>query len=215
MSVRRLDEVDYRILEQLQKNARVSYTELAEKVGLSTSRCQRRVRGLEEAGIIKAYATLVCQTVLGLPINVFVMVTLDREVKQSIDAFEAAIADWPEIMECYMMTGDADYMLRVVAADLKAYHRFLIEKLTPLSCVASIKSSFALKQVAYKTAIPIDEISLGATEDGRKIYNGAQDADEDTQRLTMKRSIDHSRRTLAKRSATATGETAKATQRHR
>lgn len=208
MSVRQLDEIDLNILKNLQENARISYTDLAEEIGLSVSRCQRRVRSLEEAGVIKAYATLVCQTVLGLPINVFVMVTLDSDVRHNIDAFETAIADWPEVMECYMMTGDADYFLRIVAADLSSYHKFLMEKLTPLACVAGIKSSFALKQVTYRTAIPIDQVSLGEAHDP---YSDTGN----TKALAMEHNLSGKRRALAERTAVVASNVAKSTLRRR
>ena len=95
-------------------------------------------------------------TAVGLPVSVFVNVTLERQVEQALERFEAVILKRPEVMECYLMTGDADYLLRVVIADLSAYERFLIEHLTRVPGVASIKSSFALKQVKYRTALPLD-----------------------------------------------------------
>lgn len=150
-----LDEIDRRILMALQENARVSNVELAERVGVSPSPCWRRVRDLEQKGVIARYVTLLDPGSIGLPVSVFIQVSLERQVETALEAFEGAVADWPEVMECYLMTGDADYMLRVVVADLGAYHRFLVDHLTRVPGVASIKSSFALKQVKYRTALPL------------------------------------------------------------
>ncbi len=152
----RPDDIDRRILAALQVNARMSNAELADRVGLSPSPCLRRVRALEEAGVIKRYATLLEPAALGLPISVFVQVSLERQVEHALDAFEKAMLDRPEVMECYLMTGDADYLLRVVVSDLTAYERFLKDHLTRVPEIASIKSSFALNQVKYATALPLD-----------------------------------------------------------
>jgi Lrp/AsnC family transcriptional regulator, leucine-responsive regulatory protein len=150
-----LDEIDRKILVLLQANARVANIELAEKVGLSPSPCLRRVRELEERGVVRRYVTLLDPTRVGLPVSVFVNVTLDRQIEPALERFEAAILKRPEVMECYLMTGDFDYLLRVVTADLSAYERFLVENLTRVPGVASIRSSFALKQVKYSTALPL------------------------------------------------------------
>ena len=150
-----LDAIDRQILENLQDDARMRNVELAEKVGLSPSPCLRRVGNLEETGVIRGYATLVDAEAVGLPVSVFVSVTLEKQIEKALEKFEKEIRARPEVMECYLMTGDADYLLRVVTADLGAYERFLIEHLTRIPGVASIKSSFALKQVAYRTALPI------------------------------------------------------------
>ena len=150
-----LDAIDRQILENLQTDARMRNVELAEKVGLSPSPCLRRVGKLEETGVIRGYATLVDAEAVGLPVSVFVSVTLEKQIEKTLEKFEKEIRARPEVMECYLMTGDADYLLRVVTADLGAYERFLIEHLTRIPGVASIKSSFALKQVAYRTALPI------------------------------------------------------------
>ena len=150
-----LDAIDRQILGNLQDDARMRNVELAEKVGLSPSPCLRRVGNLEETGVIRGYATLVDAEAVGLPVSVFVSVTLEKQIEKALEKFEKEIRARPEVMECYLMTGDADYLLRVVTADLGAYERFLIEHLTRIPGVASIKSSFALKQVAYRTALPI------------------------------------------------------------
>ena len=150
-----LDAIDRRILENLQDDARMRNVDLAGKVGLSPSPCLRRVGNLEQTGVIRCYATLLDAEAVGLPVSIFVSVTLEKQVERALKIFEKHIRARPEVMECYLMTGDADYLLRVVTADLAAYEKFLIGHLTRIPGVASIKSSFALKQVAYRTALPI------------------------------------------------------------
>jgi len=156
-----LDAIDRKILTLLQENARLANVDLAESVGLSPSPCLRRVRELEEGGVIRRYVTLLDPVPIGLPVSVFVNVTLERQVEHALEHFEAAILERPEVMECYLMTGDSDYLLRVVTADLAAYERFLMDHLTRVPGVASIKSSFALKQVKYRTALPLN-VSRGS-----------------------------------------------------
>ena len=150
-----LDAIDRRILAVLQDNARVSNVELAELSGVSASPCWRRVRELERTGVISQYVTLVNPAAVGLPVSVFIQVSLEKQVEYALEVFENAILERPEVMECYLMTGDADYMLRVVVANLEAYERFLMDHLTRVPAVANIRSSFALKQVKYRTALPV------------------------------------------------------------
>ena len=150
-----LDKIDGRILEIIQEEARISNTDLADRVGLSPSPCWRRVRALESNGIIERYVTLVNAKAVGLPINVFATVTLEKQVEPALEAFEKAGTERPEVMECNLMTGEFDYLLRVVVPDLAAYERFLMDHLTRIKGIASIKSSFSLKQVCYKTALPV------------------------------------------------------------
>jgi Lrp/AsnC family leucine-responsive transcriptional regulator len=121
--------------------------ELADRVGLSASPCARRVRILEENGAIKGYVGVIDQAKVGLPVNVFASVKLERQREEELDTFSHAIAQWPEVADCYLMTGQRDYLLRIVVRDLEAYERFLKEKLTRLTCIASIESSFALGEV--------------------------------------------------------------------
>ncbi|MBP7669725.1 MAG: Lrp/AsnC family transcriptional regulator [Ferrovibrio sp.] len=151
-----LDQIDRRILKRLQDNARLSSSELAAEVGISASPCWRRVRAMEEAGVIARYVTLLNPEALGLSISIFTNVTLDKQIEPALEAFQKAVRKRPEVMECYLMTGDFDYLLRVVVSDLGAYERFLLDHLTRIPGVASIKSSFALKQVKYTTALPIN-----------------------------------------------------------
>ncbi|MFM8680024.1 MAG: Lrp/AsnC family transcriptional regulator [Alphaproteobacteria bacterium] len=150
-----LDDIDRRILVELQRDGRLTNHDLAGRIGVSASPCWRRVRALEEAGVIKGYAALVDPGALGLNVSVFTQVSLERQEKKALQVFEAAVGEWPEIMECYLMTGDADYLLRVVVPDLAAYERFLMARLTRIRGIASIKSSFALRSVKYRTDLPI------------------------------------------------------------
>ena len=152
------DAIDRRILEVIQEEARISNADLAGRVGLSPSPCWRRVRALEDAKVIRRYVTLVDSEAIGLPINVFATVTLEKQVERALERFERAVAQRPEVMECYLMTGEFDYLLRVVVPSLGAYERFLMDHLTRIEGIASIKSSFALKQVRYKTALPLAHI---------------------------------------------------------
>ena len=156
-----LDRIDRKILAALQQDGRLPNNELAERVGLSPSPCLRRVKALEEAGVIARYVALVDPASVNLPVNIFVNVSLERQVEARLDGFdgfEAAVMARPEVLECYLMTGDADYLLRVVVPDLASYERFLKEHLTRIPGVASIRSSFALKQVRYRTALPLEHL---------------------------------------------------------
>ena len=156
MPHRQLDAIDRRILEHLQDNARISNVDLAARVGISASPCWRRVRELEESGVISNYVTLIDAASVGLTVSVFVNVSLEKQVERELEVFQNAIRERPEVMECYLMTGEADFLLRVVVPDLMAYERFLMDHLTRVPGIASIRSSFALKQVKYRTALPLD-----------------------------------------------------------
>ena len=149
------DGTDRRILEVIQEDARISNTELADRIGLSPSPCWRRVRTLEDTGVIERYVTLVNAKAVGLPITVFATVALEKQIESALESFEEAVMERPEVMECNLMTGEFDYLLRVVVPDLVAYERFLMDHLTRIKGIASIKSSFSLKQVSYKTALPL------------------------------------------------------------
>ncbi len=151
-----LDAVDRRILAQLQTDGRMSLSDLAGKVGLSPSPCLRRMRMLERDGVISRYVAVLDQQAVGLPVSVFVSIKLERQKQDALDRFAKAIARWPEVLECYLMTGPRDYWLRVVVPDLAAYERFLKQKLTRLDGIASIESSFALEQVKYSNVLPIE-----------------------------------------------------------
>ncbi|HEX4348024.1 MAG TPA: Lrp/AsnC family transcriptional regulator [Vicinamibacterales bacterium] len=150
-----LDEIDRKILKHLQDNARMSNAALADKVGLSPAPCLRRVRALEESRVIRKHATLLDPAAVNLGVTVFVQITLALQVDDRLEIFERAIMKRQEVLECYLMTGDADYLVRVVVPDVAAYERFLKDTLTRVEGVAGIKSSFALKQVKYSTVLPI------------------------------------------------------------
>ena len=150
-----LDAIDRKILTLLQSDSRITMQELAAKIGLSISPCHRRVKLLEERGVITRYIATVDQKALGLLVSVFISIKLARQKEEDLDRFARAISKWPEVLECYLMTGNRDYLLRVVAADLSAYETFLKTKLTRLDGIASIESSFALSQVKYSIALPV------------------------------------------------------------
>lgn len=150
-----LDTVDRKILALLQEDGRISLADLATKVGLSPSPCLRRIRMMERSGIIARYVAVLDQRRIGLPVSVFVSLKLANQGEQSLDRFAKAIARWPEVLECYLMTGPRDYLLRVVVADVAAYQEFIKQKLTRLDGIASIESSFALEQVKYTNVLPI------------------------------------------------------------
>jgi Lrp/AsnC family leucine-responsive transcriptional regulator len=155
-----IDQIDRKILNRLQKDGRTANNDLAADVGLSPSPCLRRVKALEESGVIRTYVALVDPVLVDLPVNVFVSVTLEKQIEERLDAFEDAIRQRPEVLECYLMTGEADYLLRIVVPDLAAYEQFLKTHLTRIAGVSSIKSSFALKQVRYETALPLHHLKV-------------------------------------------------------
>lgn len=155
MKPQELDAFDRHLLERLQGNARITNVALAESVHLSPAPCLRRVRDLEENGVIRGYVTLLDPEALGLTVSVFIQIKLERQVESALQDFERTIREYPEVMECYLMTGDSDYLLRVVTPDLKALQVFTVERLAKIPHVASIRSSIALKEVKYKTALPI------------------------------------------------------------
>lgn len=157
-----LDAIDLKILAALQADARISNVDLARKVHLSPSPCLARVRALEEGGLVARYVTLLDPKKLGLTVSVLVQVTLERQVEKALDGFERAVLERPEVMECYLMTGDADYLLRVVVPDVPAFERFILDFLSKVPGVGNIKSSFALKQVKYQTALPLPSLHAAA-----------------------------------------------------
>jgi DNA-binding Lrp family transcriptional regulator len=154
---RELDAFDVKILRALQENGRLSSQELAARVGLSLSPCWRRVRSLEARGIIERYVALVDARRVGASVNVWVQVSLEKHVAGIVQAFERAMLDLPEVLECYSMTGEADYLLRVVVGSVEEYERFLWRKLFALKGVTHVNSKFALKQIKYDTALPLGE----------------------------------------------------------
>jgi len=150
-----LDSVDYKILAQLQEDSSLTNVELARRVHLSPSPCLNRVKALEAGGVIQRYVALTQPQALGLGLNVFISISLKEQSKAALAEFERRIAEHDEVMECYLMTGDSDYLIRVAIADMGALEKFILEQLTPIPGVEKIRSSFALKQVRYKTALPL------------------------------------------------------------
>lgn len=151
-----MDNIDLKILNQLQEDARVTNVALAEKVNLSPAPCLRRVRELEKSGVIKGYTTLLDPEQLGLNVSVFIEIRLEKQVREHLQVFEKTIEQYPEVMECYLMTGTFDYLLRVVAKDLKSLQTFITDKLVTIPNIASMQSSIALKQIKYRTALPVE-----------------------------------------------------------
>jgi DNA-binding Lrp family transcriptional regulator len=151
----KLDRTDRLLLEVLQQDARITNAALAEKAHLSESACLRRVRALESSGLIAGYGARIDQEKAGLPVNVFVHITLDRQDQTDLQAFESAVRRIPEVMECYLMSGDYDYLIRVVVADTADFERVHSQELTRLPGVARVHSSFALRAVARLHVLPI------------------------------------------------------------
>ena len=150
-----LDAIDQRIVGELQDNARLTNVELAARVGLSPSPCLARVRALEQSGVINRYVTLLDPAKHGLNVSMFIQVSLEKQIEPALEMFQAAISSFPEVMECYLMTGDSDYLLRVIVPDMQALEKFIVGRLSKTPGVANIRSSLALKQVKYKTALPL------------------------------------------------------------
>ncbi len=151
----KIDATDRAILAALQGDGRMTNVELAERVHLSESACLRRVRLLEDNGVIERYTMLVSPAAVGINGNVFAEITLNSQKQEDLDAFEAAVRAVPEVMECYLVTGEYDYLLRVVARDTVDYERIHHEHLTRLPGVARVKTSFTLRTVAKKTELPL------------------------------------------------------------
>lgn len=152
---KKLDRINHRILAILADEGRIGVNELADRVGLSNTPVIRRLRMLEDAGYILGYGARLDEARLGMPINVFVSVTLDSQRRETLAVFEERVCTMSEVMSCFMMSGGIDYMLRVVVADLDAYREFVAESLSPVPGVARISSSFALKAVLQRSAPPM------------------------------------------------------------
>ncbi|WP_428423320.1 Lrp/AsnC family transcriptional regulator [Methylibium sp.] len=150
-----LDTIDIRILRELQADASLSNVELARRIHLSPSPCLARVKAMQASGLIRRYVALLDPEELGLHLNVFISISLKQQSRKALESFEARVCAREEVMECYLMTGDADYLLRVVVPDMAALEQFILGQLSPIPQVEKIRSSFALKQVRYKTALPL------------------------------------------------------------
>lgn len=149
-----LDTVDRRMLAVLQAEGRITNQDLAERVGLSPTPCLRRLKRLEDSGVITGYAAQVDPKAYGLPFSVFVSVRLLQQMRDQIAEFERAVESWEEVTECYLMTGSQDYLLRVQTDGIEGYERFLKQKVTQLSCIQSVQSNFALATIKRRTALP-------------------------------------------------------------
>lgn len=155
-----IDATDRRILAQIQKDASLTNQQLAEKVGLSPSPCLRRMRALEDAGIILRTATVLDHKKLGLSLTAIILIGMDRHTPERFAAFEEQVAEYPEVVECYLVTGhDADYMLKVVVPDMDHYHHFLLNRITRIPGVSGVHSSFVLRRVIDSTALPLGYLS--------------------------------------------------------
>lgn len=150
-----LDRIDRKLLELLQQDGRLTNLELAEKVSLSPSPCLRRVRRLEEEGVIRQYVALLEPTKVGLGLTAYVNVKLEKRGKMPIEAFSDAVARWPEVVACYAMTGDIDYLLRVQVEDLEHYSRFVMDRLLKQQGVIDVRSNFVLERIKDTTALPL------------------------------------------------------------
>lgn len=154
-----LDRTDRRILELMQRNGRISNLELAERIGLSPSPCSRRVKALEDAGLIADHVTLLNANKLGLSLQAYIHISLDRHTPERFETFDAAINEFSEVLECDLVTGtEADYQLKVVVRDMEHYQQFLLGKLTRLNGVTGVRSSFVLRRIKHETALPLDHL---------------------------------------------------------
>ena len=155
----KLDRIDRRILQQMQRNGRISNLELADAVGLSPTPCSRRVKRLEESGIIDRHVTLLDQSKLGLKLTAFITIAMDRHTPDRFDNFERQVRAFPEVIECAVVTGQsADYLVKAVVPDMEYYEAFLLGKLTRIDGVTGVQSSFVLRPVVRKTELPLDHI---------------------------------------------------------
>lgn len=151
-----MDKFDRLILEHLQKNGRMTNQELADAIGLSPSPCLRRVRQLEESGLIEGYVALLNARKLGLTLMAFIQISMDKHTPERFEAFEAAVASYPEVLECHLITGQsADYLLKVIVKDLDGYQQFLLQKLTRIDGVSGVHSSFVLKSPVNGSGLPL------------------------------------------------------------
>jgi Lrp/AsnC family leucine-responsive transcriptional regulator len=151
----KLDDTDRRILDLLQRDGRIANSDLARAIHLSPAPCLRRVQRLEADRVIKRYVALLDADQIGLSLNIFIAVSLDRQTKDNVDRFEQTVCSYPEVLECYWMAGETDYLLRVALADLHDYERFLMDRLTRIDGISNIRSLFAMRQVKYSTALPL------------------------------------------------------------
>lgn len=151
----RLDAIDWKILKELQADGRMTNVELARRVGVSAPPCLRRVRALEEAGIIKGYRALLDEKALGYDITMFAMVSLSSQAEADLLKFEERVKSWPIVRECWMLSGDVDFILKCVAPDLRTFQTFVIEELTAAPAVDGVRTSLTLRQVKNDPVVPL------------------------------------------------------------
>lgn len=156
MTTTALDRIDIKILNELQQNASLTNVELASRVNLSPSPCLARVRTLEKLGVIDRRIAVLDPAVLGIGVTAFIQVKLEKQVQLSLESFTRSIDRLSEVMECYLMTGDSDYLLRVMVSDIEALEDLIVNKLSRIPGVSSIRSNLALKRISHKTVLPID-----------------------------------------------------------
>ncbi|SFJ81769.1 Lrp/AsnC family transcriptional regulator [Bradyrhizobium sp. Gha] len=156
MTTTALDRIDIKILNELQQNASLTNVELASRVNLSPSPCLARVRTLEKLGVIDRRIAVLDPAVLGIGVTAFIQVKLEKQAQPSLESFTRTIDRLGEVMECYLMTGDSDYLLRVMVSDIEALEDLIVNKLSRIPGISSIRSSLALKRISYKTVLPID-----------------------------------------------------------
>ena len=155
----KMDRIDRRILEAVQRNGRITNLELADKIGLSPSPCARRVKRLEDDGIIDHSVTLLNPAKLGLKLTAFVQISMDKHTPDRFENFEAHVRDYPEVIECYLITGHAaDYQLKVMVPDMDYYQEFLLGKLTRIEGVTGVHSSFVMKKAVDRTELPLEHL---------------------------------------------------------
>jgi Lrp/AsnC family leucine-responsive transcriptional regulator len=156
----KLDRIDRNILAAMQRNGRISNLELADMVGLSPTPCSRRVKRLEESGLVRGHVTLLDQAMLGLKLTAYIGISMDRHTPDRFENFEAQVREYPEVMECSVVTGQSsDYLLKAVVPDMAYYERFLLGRLTRIEGVTGVHSSFELRRVVQRTELPLDHIA--------------------------------------------------------
>ncbi|PCH80812.1 MAG: ArsR family transcriptional regulator [Hyphomicrobiales bacterium] len=152
----KLDTTDWKILRELQENGRITNVELARRVGISAPPCLRRVRSLEETGVIAGYRAIIEEKQVGYDVTAFAMVGLQSQAEADLVAFEKKVMQWPQVRECYMLSGDVDFILKCAAPDLQAFQAFVIEELTSTENVDSVRTSLTIRQIKDKAKVPID-----------------------------------------------------------
>lgn len=159
----KIDPFDRRILEALQQDASLSNQEIADRVGLSPSPCSRRIRLLQEAGVIRSTVVRLAPEKLGLDLTVLIHIRMDRHTPERFDNFENSVSSYPEVQECYLITGqEADYQLKIIVPNMQEYQVFLLEKITRIEGVIGVHSSFVLRKAIDQTALPLNYLPTGS-----------------------------------------------------